>query len=109
MPWVPPTFQGQVRDLAVRWALEETGEPYDVQLVTDEQRRSPEFRTKQPFGKIPVLEHDGIVLFESAAIVQHLAESSWLLPADPRLRAQTRAWLFAAMNSLDPDIIALGD
>ncbi|HUQ12521.1 MAG TPA: glutathione S-transferase family protein [Steroidobacteraceae bacterium] len=109
MPWVPPTFQGQVRDLPVRWALEEIGATYEVRLVDDAHRESEAYRAKQPFGKVPVLEIDGLTLFESAAIVQHLGETSWLLPADPSLRAQARAWMFAAMNSIDPDVIALGD
>ena len=109
LAWAPPTFQGQVRDLPVRWALEELGTPYSLQVVNDEERRSPAFRAKQPFGKVPVLEHDGLTLFESAAIVQHLGETSWLLPGDAQSRAQARVWMFAAMNSIDPDIIALGD
>lgn len=109
MPWVPRAFQGQVRDLAVRWALEETGQRYEVRLVDDAHRASATYRAKQPFGKIPVLEVDGLALFESAAIVQHLGETSWLLPDDTSLRARARAWMFAAMNSIDPDVIALGD
>jgi glutathione S-transferase len=109
MPWVPPTFQGQVRDLAVRWALEEIGASYEVRLVDDAHRATDAYRAKQPFGKVPVLEIGGLALFESGAIVQHLGETSWLLPEDPALRAQARAWMFAAMNSIDPDIIALGD
>lgn len=109
LPWAPPAFQGQVRDLAVRWALEEAGLPYELQLVPDAERRSSSYRQRQPFGKVPVLEQDGIVLFESGAIVLHIAEQSVLLPSAPRARAQTLGWIFAALNSLDPDIIALGD
>ena len=109
LAWAPAAFQGQIRDLPVRWALEELGAPYDVRLVNDDDRRSPDYRAKQPFGKVPVLEVDGLALFESAAIVQHLGETSWLLPEDPTQRAQARAWMFAAMNSIDPDVIALGD
>ncbi len=109
MPWVPAAFQGQVRDLAVRWALEEIGQPYEVRLVDDATRASAAYRAQQPFGKVPVLDDDGLVLFESGAIVQHLGESSWLLPAEPRLRARARVWMFAALNSIDPDVIALGD
>lgn len=109
LPWAPPAFQGQVRDLGVRWALEEIGAPYEVRLVDDQTRASAEYRARQPFGKVPVLEVDGLVLFESAAIVQHLGETSWLLPTDAGQRAQARMWMFAAMNSVDPDVIALGD
>ena len=109
LPWVPAAFQGQVRDLAVRWALEEIGQPYEVRLVDDQTRASAAYRAQQPFGKVPVLDDDGLVLFESGAIVQHLGETSWLLPAEPRLRAQARVWMFAALNSIDPDVIALGD
>jgi glutathione S-transferase len=109
MPWVPAAFQGQVRDLAVRWALEEIGARYEVRLVDDQARTSAAYRAQQPFGKVPVLDVDGLVLFESGAIVQHLGETSWLLPEEPRLRAQARVWIIAALNSIDPDVIALGD
>jgi len=108
--WAPPTFHGQIRDLAVRWALEEAGLPYDVELVDDEERASESYRArKQPFGKIPVYQEDGLVIFESGAIVLHIAENNGLLPADRQSRARARAWMFAALNSIDPDIIALGD
>lgn len=109
LPWAPAIFQGQVRDLPVRWALEEIGASYQVELVDDAQRQSPAFLAKQPFGKVPVLQEGDLHLFESGAIVQHLAENSWLMPAEPQARAQVRAWMFAAANTLDPDIIALGD
>jgi len=109
LPWAPVAFQGQVRDLPVRWALEEIDAPYAVRTLSDEERRSPEYRAKQPFGKVPVLEVDGLAVFESGAIVQHLGENSWLLPAESAQRARARMWMFAAMNSIDPDIIALGD
>jgi glutathione S-transferase len=113
LPWAPPAFQGQVRDLAVRWALEEAGLPYEVKLATDAERSSPAYRQRQPFGKVPVYEEDGMVLFESGAIVLHIAHKpdiqTALLPADPRRRARATAWLVAALNSIDPDITALGD
>jgi glutathione S-transferase len=107
--WAPPPFQGQVRDLAVRWALEELGVQYDVRLLGPEEQRAPAHRARQPFGQVPVYEEGDLVLFETGAIVQHLGERSWLLPQDPPKRAHARAWIFAALNSVDPDIIALAD
>jgi glutathione S-transferase len=107
--WAPPQFQGQVRDLAVRWALEETGTPYEVMLVGPEEQNSSAYRALHPFGKVPAYEDGEVSLFESGAIVLHIAEDSALLPEDPALRARAKAWIFAALNSVDPDIIALGD
>jgi glutathione S-transferase len=106
---VPPVFQGQVRDLAVRWALEETGTPYRVRLVDDADRSTSDYHRQNPFGKVPVYDEDGLVIFESGAIVLHIAENNGLLPAERSARAQARAWMFAALNSVDPDVIALGD
>jgi glutathione S-transferase len=107
--WVPPPFQGQVRDLAVRWALEEVGSSYEVKLLAPEDQNTPEYRAWQPFGKVPAYEEDGFTLFESGAIVLHIAEGTALLPADRAARARVNAWVIAALNSVDPDIIALGD
>ena len=107
--WVPPPFQGQVRDLAVRWVLEETGAPYEVRLVGPEDQDTPAYRAWQPFGKVPAYEKDGFTLFESGAIVLHVAEGTALLPADRESRAQINAWTIAALNSVDPNILALGD
>ena len=115
LPWAPPQFQGQVRDLAVRWALEEAGLPYEIRWSGDDARKTPEYRRLQPFGQVPVYTEGGIELFESGAIVLHIAEKpplpghTCLLPADPVARAHARSWLFAALNSLDVDITALGD
>src|SRR5580693_450755 len=72
--WVPPFAQGLVRDLRVRWALEEAGLPYRERLLAQGEQASPEHRALQPFGQIPVFEEDGFVLFESGAIVLHIAE-----------------------------------
>jgi glutathione S-transferase len=105
----PARFQGQVRDLAVRWVLEETATPYDVILVGAEEQNSAAYRALHPFGKVPAYEDGDVALFESGAIVLHVAEKSALLPEDPAGRARTKAWVFAALNSVDPDIIALGD
>jgi glutathione S-transferase len=105
----PARFQGQVRDLAVRWALEESATPYEVMLVGPEDQNSAAYRAWHPFGKVPAYEDGEVMLFESGAIVLHIAEKSGLLPEDPVARARAKAWVFAALNSVDPDIIALGD
>jgi glutathione S-transferase len=107
--WAPPPFQGQVRDLAVRWALEEAGLAYTERQVSDDQRRSSEYRARQPFGQVPVYREGDIEVFESGAIVLFIAERHGLLPGEPAARERAKAWMFAALNSLDPDIIALGD
>jgi len=103
--WAPPPFQGQVRDLAVRWALEEAGLAYRERQVTDEERRAPAYRARQPFGQVPAIEDDGLVLFESGAIVLHIAEKSpALMPTAPAARARVRTWSFAALSSIEPPI-----
>jgi glutathione S-transferase len=103
--WVPSFAQGLVRDLRVRWALEEAGFPYEVRLIGREDQASPEYRRLQPFGQVPVFEDGDLTLFESGAIVQHIAEqSAKLMPADSNERARVKAWLFAAMNSVEPRI-----
>jgi glutathione S-transferase len=107
--WAPPQFQGQVRDLAVRWALEEAGLDYSELQVADDQRRAADYRARQPFGQVPAYREDGIEIFESGAIVLYIAERHGLLPKDPAARERAKAWIFAALNSLDPDVIALGD
>lgn len=106
--WVPPFAQGVVRDLRVRWALEEAGLTYEQHLVDSADQRSAAYRAKQPFGQVPVFEEEGLVLFESGAIVHHLAErSEALMPRDPEGRARTLTWMFAALNSVEPAITAL--
>ncbi|MFY2558335.1 glutathione S-transferase family protein [Corallococcus terminator] len=100
--WVPPFAQGLVRDLRVRWALEEAGLPYEVKLIDGEVQASADYRGLQPFGQVPVFEEDGLVLFESGAIVLHIAnQSEALLPADVEGRARAVTWLFAALNSVE--------
>ena len=105
--WVPPFAQGLVRDLRVRWALEEAGLPYEQRLL--DFRDKPEgYRKLQPFGQVPSFEDGALVLFESGAIVQHIAErSTALLPADPSARARAMSWMFAALNSVEPSIMSL--
>jgi glutathione S-transferase len=103
--WVPPPAQGLVRDLRVRWALEEAGLPYRERLLEPGEQNSPAYRALQPFGQVPVFEQDGLVMFESGAILQHIAEQApTLLPADAAGRSRTRQWMFAALNSVEPHV-----
>src|SRR5499425_817726 len=104
--WVPDFAQGQVRDLRARWALEEAGLPYRTRLLAQGDQDKPEYRAMQPFGQVPVLEEDGLVLFETGAIVLHIgARSETLLPADPGARARATQWLIAALNSIEPSVM----
>jgi glutathione S-transferase len=108
--WVPPIVHGLVRDLRVRWALEEAGLPYRVRQIDPSDQASPDYRAHQPFGQIPVLEEDGMTLFESGAIVLHIgARSEALLPADPAARARATTWLIAALNSVEAVVQQLAE
>jgi glutathione S-transferase len=101
--WVPEFAYGQVRDLRARWALEEVGLPYQTRLLEQGDQDKPEYRALQPFGQVPVLEEDGLVLFESGAIVLHVGEgSAALLPKEAGARARATQWLIAALNSIEP-------
>lgn len=101
--WVPPLAQGLVKDLRVRWALEEAGLDYEERLLAVGEHKSAAHRAVQPFGQVPVYEEDGLTLFETGAIVMHLGQRCpILLPTDPARRARTIAWMFAAMNSVEP-------
>jgi glutathione S-transferase len=103
--WVPPPVRGLVRDLRVRWALEEAGLPYTAKLIGPKDQASTEYREWQPFGQVPAFEQDGLKLFESGAIVLHIAEQSEaLMPADAAGRARVQTWLFAALNSIEPAV-----
>ena len=111
--WVPPFAKGLVRDLRVRWALEEAGLPYEQKLIGPEDQASADYRALQPFGQVPVMvTGDGLggslELFESGAIVLSIAERSEagnsLLPADPCKRSRAITWLFAALNSIEPPV-----
>jgi glutathione S-transferase len=105
---VPPFAQGLVRDLRVRWALEEAGLRYEAKLLGDGEKDSPEYRAWQPFGQVPAYEENGLKLFESGAIVLRIAERSEnLLPGDPAARARAIEWLFAALNTIEPPILNL--
>src|SRR5580692_1081648 len=104
--WVPPFAQGHVRDLRVRWALEEAGLPYQTRLLAQGEQDKPEYRALQPFGQVPIFEEDGQVLFESGAIVLHIGErTEALLPRDAGARARATQWLIAALNSIEPHIM----
>jgi len=104
--WVPDFARGQVRDLRPRWALEEAGLPYTTRLLGLGDQDKPEYRALQPFGQVPILEEDGTVLFESGAIVLHIAaRSEALLPRDPGARARATQWVFAALNSIEPFVM----
>jgi glutathione S-transferase len=106
--WVPPFAQGQVRDLRVRWALEEAGIPYRTRLLQQGDQNKPDYRALQPFGQVPIFEEDGQVLFETGAILLHIGErSEILLPKDAIGRAQATQWLIAALNSLEPHIMSV--
>jgi glutathione S-transferase len=106
--WVPPFAQGLVRDLRVRWALEEAGLPYEVMLIGPDDQKSATYRAMQPFGQVPAIDDDGLVLFESCAIVMHLGEKSEvLLPRDEAARARVRTWMLAALNTVEPPIMML--
>lgn len=103
--WVPEFARGLVRDLRVRWALEEAGLPYEAWLIGPDDQKSDTYRQLQPFGQVPAFEEDGFVLFESGAIVHHIAtKSEVLLPRDEKVRARTLTWMFAALNSIEPHI-----
>jgi glutathione S-transferase len=100
---VPEQAYGQVRDLRVRWALEEAGLPYKTRLLEQGDQDKPDYRALQPFGQVPIFDEDGFVLFESGAIVLHIGErSEALLPRDVGGRARATQWLVAALNSIEP-------
>ena len=106
---VPPFAQGLVRDLRVRWALEEAGLSYSEHIIGPEDQQSQDYRRLQPFGQVPAYQEGDLVLFESAAIVHHVAQrSDNLMPADSASRARVTAWMFAAMNSIEPFVSNLG-
>lgn len=108
--WVPPFAQGLVRDHRVRWALEEAGRPYQPRLIGPEEQGTASYRALQPFGQVPAYEEGGLVLFESGAIVLHVAEQSEaLLPRDPGARARATSWMFAALNTVEPPVQNLAE
>src|SRR3984957_21186635 len=104
--WVPEFARGFVRDMRPRWAFEEVGQPYAVKLITDS--KSPEHRRSQPFGQVPTYRDDEVAIFESGAIVLRIAERAGkLIPAEPAPRMRALQWLAAALNSVEPTVMAL--
>lgn len=102
----PDRGRGMARDFPVRWAFEEVGQSYDVRLVSFAEMKQPAHCALQPFGQIPTYEEGGLALFESAAIVLHIAEQhAGLLPDDANARARAIAWMFAAKSTIEPVIV----
>ena len=102
----PDRGRGLARDMRVRWALEEVGQPYDVRLVSFSEMKEPAHRELHPFGQIPTYEEGDLALFESGAIIFHIAERhAGLLPDDANARARAIAWMFAALNTVEPPIV----
>jgi glutathione S-transferase len=104
----PDGGKGLARDTRVRWALEEAGQPYEVRLVSFKALKEPAHLARNPFGKIPTYEEGDLVLFESGAIVLHIAERhAGLLPDDADARGRAIAWMFAALSTVEPPILEL--
>ncbi len=104
----PDGGKGQARDMRVRWALEEVAQPYDVRLLTSDEMKELPHLTLHPFGQIPTYEEGDLRLFESGSIVLHIAQQhAGLLPADAHARASAITWMFAALNTIEPPLVAL--
>src|SRR5438477_13080543 len=104
----PDRGKGLARDMRVRWALEEVGQPYDVRLVSFSEMKEPAHLALHPFGQIPTYEEGDLALFESGAIVFHIAERhGGLLPDDANARARAITWMFAALSTVEPPILEL--
>jgi len=105
----PDRGRGLARDMPVRWALEEVGQPYDVRLVSFGEMKEAAHLARQPFGQIPTYQDGDLALFESGAIVLHIAERhAGLLPDDANARARAIAWMFAAKSTVEPPIVDIG-
>lgn len=108
--WVPPFAQGLVRDFRVRWALEEAGLTYEERLIGPEDQATESYRGLQPFGQVPAYEEEGLTMFESGAIVLHIAErSDALMPSERSARERSKTWMFAALNTVEPPIQNLAE
>ena len=104
----PDRGRGLARDMQVRWALEEVGQPYDVRLVTFADMKDTAHQARNPFGQIPTYEEGDLTLFELGAIVFHIAEThAGLLPDDASARARAITWMFAALNTIEPVVLEL--
>ena len=104
----PDRGRGLARDMRVRWALEEVGQPYDVRLVSFEEMKAPEHLVRHPFGQIPTYEEGDLTLFESGSIVFHIAQNrAGLLPEEASARALAITWMFAALNTVEPPLVDL--
>jgi glutathione S-transferase len=105
----PDRGKGLARDMRVRWALEEAGQPYDVRFLSFSEMKEPAHRLLHPFGQIPTYQEGDLTLFESGAIVFHIAERhAGLLPDDANARARAITWMFAALNTMEPPIVERG-
>lgn len=107
--WVPPFAQGFVKDMRVRWALEEIGQSYSERLIGGLFEEQPqEYLVDQPFGQVPVYKEDGLSLFESGSILIHIGDKDErLLPRDAAGRGRAISWMIAALNSIEPTLSAL--
>jgi glutathione S-transferase len=106
----PDGGKGLARDTRVRWALEEVGQPYEVRLVSFKAMKEPAHLALHPFGQIPTYEEGDLGLFETGAIVFHIAQRhAGLLPADANARARAITWMFAALSSVEPPILELAN
>jgi len=104
----PDRGRGLARDMRVRWALEEAGQPYDVRLLSFDAMKEPAHRARHPFGQIPTYEEGDLVLFESGAIVLHIAgRHAGLMPSDPDAQARATGWMFAAIDTVEPPVVEL--
>src|SRR5204862_6775464 len=104
----PDGGKGLARDTRVRWALEEVGQPYEVRLVSFPAMKEPAHLALHPFGQIPTYEEGNLAVFETGAIVFHIAEQhAGLLPSDAGARARAITWMFAALNTVEPPILDL--
>src|SRR5882757_2954423 len=106
----PDGGKGLARDTRVRWALEEAGLPYEVRLVSFAAMKEPAHLALHPFGQIPTYEEGSLAVFETGSIVFHIADRhAGLLPEDPDARARAITWMFAALNTVEPPILDLGN
>lgn len=105
----PDRGRGLARDMRVRWALEEVGQPYDVRLLSFAEMKEPAHLALHPFGQIPTYEEGDLALFESGAIIFHIAQThAGLLPDDANARARAIGWMFAALNTVEPPVVERG-